>query len=181
MFNSRHQKYIKLKASKIKIYQKFVSKYNLVSSRRCINYSVILFFIRILQNKMEYTQPIRTVDLFNNDLYQFTCSYSYFIQNKHEQEATFEIFFRKYPFNGEYVIFAGLESVKDFVRNFKFTEEHEKYLKSIFPHMKDEYFTWIKQDFSTKVTFRGMKEGEIVFANEPILSYTGPLGFVQML
>lgn len=26
-----------------------------------------------------------------------------------------------------------------------------------------------------------MKEGEIVFANEPILSYTGPLGFVQML
>jgi nicotinate phosphoribosyltransferase len=26
-----------------------------------------------------------------------------------------------------------------------------------------------------------MKEGEIVFSNEPILSYTGPLGFVQML
>jgi len=26
-----------------------------------------------------------------------------------------------------------------------------------------------------------MKEGEIVFANEPILSYTGPLGFIQML
>jgi nicotinate phosphoribosyltransferase len=25
-----------------------------------------------------------------------------------------------------------------------------------------------------------MKEGEIVFANEPILSYTGPLGFVQL-
>ncbi len=25
-----------------------------------------------------------------------------------------------------------------------------------------------------------MKEGEIVFANEPILSYTGPLGIVQI-
>jgi nicotinate phosphoribosyltransferase len=25
-----------------------------------------------------------------------------------------------------------------------------------------------------------MKEGEIVFANEPILSYTGPLGIVQL-
>lgn len=25
-----------------------------------------------------------------------------------------------------------------------------------------------------------MKEGEIVFANEPILSYTGPLGFIQL-
>jgi len=106
---------------------------------------------------MSFAEPLRTVDLFNNDLYQFTCSYSYFVQNKHEQQATFEIFFRKYPFGGQYTIFAGLESVKDLVKNFRFTEEHEKYLKSIFPHMKSEYFTWIKQDFSDKVTFKGMK------------------------
>lgn len=73
---------------------------------------------------MDFSKTMRSVDLFNNDLYQFTCSYSYFVQNKHEQEATFEIFFRKYPFGGEYVIFAGLESVKDFVKNLKFTQEH---------------------------------------------------------
>ena len=73
---------------------------------------------------MNSSSVIREVDLFNNDLYQFTCSYSYFIQNKHEEQATFEIFFRKYPFNGHYAIFAGLESVKQFIKTLKFTEEH---------------------------------------------------------
>jgi nicotinate phosphoribosyltransferase len=47
--------------------------------------------------------------------------------------------------------------------------------------MQNEFFDWLKQDFSSKITIRGMKEGEIVFANEPLLSYSGPLGFVQML
>lgn len=48
------------------------------------------------------------IDLLFNDLYQFTCSFSYFQNGKHEDEATFEVFFRKYPFGGEYAIFAGL-------------------------------------------------------------------------
>jgi len=34
---------------------------------------------------MDFSKTMRSVDLFNNDLYQFTCSYSYFVQNKHEQ------------------------------------------------------------------------------------------------
>jgi len=31
--------------------------------------------------------------------------------------------------------------------------------------MKEEYFTWLKQDLLDLVTVRGMKEGEVVFAN----------------
>lgn len=49
---------------------------------------------------MEKHEVMRSMDLFNNDLYEFTCSYGYFKQNKHEQTATFDIFFRKYPFKG---------------------------------------------------------------------------------
>ena len=89
---------------------------------------------------------LRKNTLFNSYLYQFTCSYSYFVSNKHEQTATFEIFFRKYPFSGKYVIFAGLRSVKDFFDNLSFTETEENYLKEIFPHMKEEYFTWLKEN-----------------------------------
>ena len=108
---------------------------------------------------MEQLKPVRQIELFNNDLYEFTCSYAYFKQNKHEQTATFDIFFRKYPFKGEYLIFAGLEDVKAFIKNLKFTAEHEEYIKELFPHMEDKYFEWLKQDFSKKVTVRGMKEG----------------------
>jgi nicotinate phosphoribosyltransferase len=56
-------------------------------------------------------------DLFTNDLYQWTCSYSYFQSNKHEQPAVFEVFFRKYPFNGKYVVLGGVRAVRHFLEN----------------------------------------------------------------
>ena len=43
------------------------------------------------------------------DLYQITMAYSYFKNNKHNQTAVFDLFFRKNPFGGEYVVFAGLD------------------------------------------------------------------------
>lgn len=95
---------------------------------------------------MQSEEILRENTLFNSDLYQFTCSYSYFMSNKHEQEATFEVFFRKYPFGGKYVIFGGLRSVKDFFNNLSFTVKEEEYLKNKFPHMKQEYFTWLKEN-----------------------------------
>jgi nicotinate phosphoribosyltransferase len=121
------------------------------------------------------------IDLLFNDLYQFTCSYSYFQNGKHEDEATFEVFFRKYPFGGEYVIFAGLEAVQKFIRSFTLSPDQEEYLKEVLPGISQEYINWIKQDFSQKVKVNAFKEGSIVFAKEPLISYTGPLGFVQLL
>lgn len=79
-------------------------------------------------------------NIFTSDLYQFTCSYSYFLSNKHEQEATFEVFFRKYPFGGKYVLLGGIRAVKQFLENLELTEDQEAYLLSIFPHIKPEYF-----------------------------------------
>jgi hypothetical protein len=32
--------------------------------------------------------------------------------------------------------------------------------------MQNKFFHWLKHDFSSKITIRGMKEGEIVFASE---------------
>lgn len=58
------------------------------------------------------TEQLHRATIFTTDLYQFTCSYSYFLSGKHEQQATFEVFFRKYPFGGKYVILAGIRAVK---------------------------------------------------------------------
>lgn len=63
------------------------------------------------------TNQVHYASLFTSDLYQFTCSYSYFVSNKHEQEATFEVFFRKFPFGGQYVVLGGIRAVKEFITN----------------------------------------------------------------
>ena len=39
----------------------------------------------------------------------------------------------------------------------------------------------MKQDFTKKIKVKAIREGEIVFAREPLISYTGPLSFVQIL
>ena len=60
-------------------------------------------------------------------------SYAYFMNNKHNDHAVFEAFFRKYPFKGKYVIFAGLDEVISLIQNFKFKPEHILYLKEQMP------------------------------------------------
>ena len=126
-------------------------------------------------------ETFNQIDLLFNDLYQFTCSFTYFQSNKHEDEATFEVFFRKHPFGGQYAILAGIEAVRKFINGFKLTKEHEEFLKMTLPNITDEYLEWLRQDFSSKIKVKAFKEGSIVFAREPLISYTGPLGFVQIL
>lgn len=64
------------------------------------------------------------------DLYQLTMAYSYWKNSKHENNAVFDLFFRKNPLGGEFTIFAGLEEVLRFVDCFKFTDEDIDYLKN---------------------------------------------------
>ena len=47
-----------------------------------------------------------------------------------EEHAIFEAFFRKAPFKGVYTIFAGLDEVLLFLKEFKFKPEHLAYIKS---------------------------------------------------
>ena len=64
------------------------------------------------------------------DFYEFTMSNGYFAKNMANQTAYFDLFFRKIPDEGGYVIFAGLEQIIDYVKNLKFSDEDIDYLKS---------------------------------------------------
>ena len=54
------------------------------------------------------------------DFYQLTMAYGYWKTNTHNKEAIFHHFFRKKPFKGDFAIACGLNSVIEFVENFKY-------------------------------------------------------------
>jgi nicotinate phosphoribosyltransferase len=100
------------------------------------------------------------------DLYQLTMSQVYYLTGKHQQEAVFDYFYRKLPFNGGYSVFAGLADILKIISELHFSREDIDYLKDI----------GLNNDFANslaKFRFHGSiyaaREGEIVFPNEPIL------------
>ncbi len=60
-------------------------------------------------------------------------AYAYWKTGVHEEEAVFELFFRKNPFAGEFAIYAGLEEKLRLIEHFHFTKEHIAYLKEQMP------------------------------------------------
>jgi nicotinate phosphoribosyltransferase len=63
-----------------------------------------------------------------NDSYKMVMTYSFFQNNMQNDHTAFELLFRKCPFGGQYVIFAGLEEVANYIKNFKFTEHDIEYV-----------------------------------------------------
>jgi len=56
------------------------------------------------------------------DLYQLTMAYGYWKLNRHEQDATFHLLFRKNPFKGNYALNCGLATAVDFLKHWRFTK-----------------------------------------------------------
>jgi nicotinate phosphoribosyltransferase len=122
----------------------------------------------------EWITPLLT------DHYQITMSYAYWKNNRHNEEAVFEAFFRKNPFKGKFTIFGGIEEVIKFVRNFKFKPEHIDYLRTQLTAPND-YFEWLASLDCSKVKLYGVRDGKLVFPREPLVRLEGPLPVIQLL
>ena len=96
-----------------------------------------------------------TIVPIHTDLYEITMAYSYFKQNRHNEIAIFEAFFRKCPFGGEYVIFAGLREVLTFIHNYKFTNEQIDYIFNILDEENEGFREWLKKLDCSKIKIRG--------------------------
>ena len=115
----------------------------------------------------------------HTDLYQINMSEAYWADGMHERKAVFELFFRKLPFGNGYALFAGLERVLDYLKNFKFTESDLEYLHEELGYKEDfiEYLRTIR--FTGNVY--SVVEGELVFQNEALLRIEAPLVEAQLI
>ena len=112
------------------------------------------------------------------DLYQITMAQVYYLTGRQNETAVFDYFFRKLPFEGGYAIFAGLETVLDILENLSFTDDDIAYLQSL---NLDKGFLESLKGFRFKGNIKAMKEGEIIFPNEPILRVEGNIIETQLI
>ena len=111
------------------------------------------------------------------DLYQLSMAQVYFNKNQNQQ-AVFDYFFRKLPFNGGYAIFAGLEEIISIIEELRFSERDIAYLKE--HDFEPEFLAYLK-DFRFRGTINAMQEGEIVFPTAPVLQVEANLIEAQII
>lgn len=124
------------------------------------------------------------------DLYQLTMAYGYFASGMLEKEAVFHLSFRNNPFNGGYAVAAGLSSIIDVLRDFRFQDEDLQYLSTLqsqggpgcqpTPLFSAEFLLYLR-NLKLEVDIDAVKEGEIVFAHEPLVRVQGPIIHCQLL
>eukprot|EP01119_Soliformovum_irregulare_P020575 TRINITY_DN668_c0_g1_i2.p1 TRINITY_DN668_c0_g1~~TRINITY_DN668_c0_g1_i2.p1 ORF type:complete len:439 (+),score=145.22 TRINITY_DN668_c0_g1_i2:127-1443(+) len=108
-------------------------------------------------------------------------AYAYWKNQKHEDYASFDLFFRKNPFHGEFTVFAGLEEAIKHISNFKFSKDEVDYLRDEMPECDPEFFDWLATVDCSQIKVLAVSEGTIVFPMIPLMHLEGPIGVVQML
>ncbi|GAU09909.1 nicotinate phosphoribosyltransferase [Desulfoplanes formicivorans] len=112
-----------------------------------------------------------------SDFYQLTMLAGYFAEGIHETPATFDLYFRKPPFQGSYAVFAGLKPALDFLENLQFGDDDIAYLRGL-NEFTPEFLDFLKHfRFRGKVT--AMPEGTCVFPREPLVTVEGTLAETQ--
>lgn len=113
------------------------------------------------------------------DFYEFTMANGYLKSDLGDKICYFDVFFRQMPDDGGFVIAAGLEQIIDFVQNLHFNADDIAFFKS--KKLFDDEFLDFLRDFKFSGDIYAVREGEIVFANEPILSVCARASEAQLL
>lgn len=116
-----------------------------------------------------------------NDFYQMTMVYGYWMTGRHEENAVFDLFFRKNPFKGEFTVFGGLEEVLRLLQAFRFTDADIEYLRTQIPVAPDAFWEYLRALDCSKIKLYAIAEGSTVFPRVPCIRVEGPLGVAQLL
>ncbi len=114
-----------------------------------------------------------------SDKYQYTMGKSFYETGKKDKIAIFNMFYRVAPENNNWAVVSGTEEVIECVKNLGNAEPgfFEKFLPG------EDYAEFRKYLSDMKFTGNvyAMREGEIAFPNQPIVTVEGPLIEAQVL
>lgn len=113
------------------------------------------------------------------DFYEITMANGYFESEMADDIAYFDMFFRRIPDKGGFVIMAGIEQLVNYLENLQFTDEDIEFLrnKNIFSEKFLEYL----RNFKFVCDVWGIPEGTPVFPGEPLITVRGPVIQAQFI
>lgn len=101
------------------------------------------------------------------DEYEYTMSQAYISSKKNNEEAVFDVFFRKVPNGGGYAVMAGLDKIIEYIKNLKFSEEDLEYFK--LNGYGDEFIEYLR-NFKFTGDIYAIEDVTPVFPNEPLIT-----------
>ena len=112
------------------------------------------------------------------DLYQLTMLDAY-RQAGMNGTAVFEMFVRRLPASRGFLMAAGLEQALDYLESLRFEKSELEWLAGC-GHFDQEFVDWLA-DLRFEGEAWAMREGEVFFANEPILRVEAPIAQAQLV
>ncbi len=131
------------------------------------------------------TNPAANSLALLTDMYQLTMAYGYWRLGRADQQATFHLYFRELPFGSGFAIAAGLDPALQYLENLRFDESDVAYLATLTGHDGQSLFEVDFLDYLREFRFTcdvdAIREGSVVFPNQPLLRVTGPILQCQLV
>ena len=112
------------------------------------------------------------------DFYELTMIQGYYLEGKKKERVVFDYFYRRNPFDGGYVLFAGLENLLYLLENFSFPQESLDFLSR--QGFREEFLKYLS-DFRFRGNIYSVREGEVIFPNEPVVRVEGNIMEAQVI
>ncbi|AIQ41952.1 nicotinate phosphoribosyltransferase [Paenibacillus sp. FSL R5-0912] len=116
----------------------------------------------------------------HTDKYQINMMYAHWVNGTHKRRAVFEAYFRKLPFGNGFAVFAGLERIAQYIAELRFTEDDIRYLSEQEENYAPAFLEELLQ-FHFQGSIHSMKEGALVFPDEPLIRVEGTIMEAQLV
>lgn len=118
------------------------------------------------------------VSALHCDLYELTMAQGYWVHSRNTV-VCFDMFIRKQPFQGGFTICAGIATAVEMICGLRFADDDITYLKST-GYFQDDFLSYLK-GFRFTGELCAMREGQVVFPEEPIVRVRAPLIEAQII